>query len=59
MTLTSFFDSGPTGHEFILSEPLQETLTSPTGDTISISDATVRLDSIFLASEPTKETLGG
>ena len=56
-TSTSFYDPGPAAHEAAPSEPLHKTPGSPHGDPVSISEAAVRLDSIFLIEEPTKENL--
>ena len=47
-TSTSFYDPGPATHEYLPSEPLQETPKSPVGDPVSIVEAAVRLGSIFL-----------
>ena len=58
-TLTSFYDPGPAAHEDLSSEPVQETPNSPVADPVSIVEAAVRLDSIFLIGELTKETLEG
>ena len=56
-TSTSFYDPDPAEHEAASSELLHKTPGSPHGDPVSISEAAVRLDSIFLIGEPTKETL--
>ena len=58
-TSTSFYDPGPAAHDDLPSEPLQETSKSPVDDQVSIVEAAVRLESIFLIGEPTKESLKG
>ena len=57
-TLTSLYYPGPAAHEDLTSEHLQETPKSPVGP-VSIVEAAVRLDSIFLIEGLTKETLEG
>ena len=56
-TSTSFYYPGPAAHDAAPSDPLHETPGSPHGDPVSILEAAVRLDSIFLIGKPTKETL--
>ena len=58
-TSASFCDPGPAAREISPPNTLQETLKSLPGDPVSIVEAAVRLDSIFLVGEPTKETLDG
>ena len=58
-TSKSFYDPVPTAHEVFPPDTLRETPKSPPGDPVSIVEAAVGLDSIFLVGEPTKETLDG
>ena len=58
-TSTSIYDPSPAALQISPFETPQETPKSPPGEPVSLVEASVRLNSIFLVGEPTEETLDG